>query len=376
MTEREINEQIVLRLDISKNVKHNSIMGHCPFHTDKHPSFSVDLDRALCHCFSCGYNGKLRGLFREITGHSINKELGIKWEAQDEATFVNPFKETVKEDLSAPPDVHIALDGAFIPVDKDPDVCKYLMQRCIPVSVAKSMRMSFATMARSFDTFEPNNKDQMVYFTKRLVIPIYERGKLLSCEGRDIYGKEYYYNMLRRKGLDPDEHEYKKCIYPRGASTSTLYDIDKLDSSRRLYFVEGIMDLAVLRSDSFFNTKNSTAVFGASISERQKWLLSQFESTNFLIDNDYAGWASLQRWMNYIKEKNLPNVHYFTLPPFFNLGVKDIGDVPVKTGKSIKECRDAKWLTSQKSILDNEGFINEKVEQLRKEKIRLQQMSK
>ena len=52
------------------------------------------------------------------------------------------------------------------------------------------MHMSFATMARSFDTFEPNNKDQMVYFTKRLVIPIYERGKLLSCEGRDIYGKE------------------------------------------------------------------------------------------------------------------------------------------------------------------------------------------
>ena len=68
MTEREINEQIVLRLDISKSVKHNSIMGHCPFHTDKHPSFSVDLDRALCHCFSCGYNCKLRRIFREITG--------------------------------------------------------------------------------------------------------------------------------------------------------------------------------------------------------------------------------------------------------------------------------------------------------------------
>lgn len=372
MTEREINEQIVLRLDISKNVKHNSIMGHCPFHTDKHPSFSVDLDRALCHCFSCGYNGKLRGLFREITGHSINKELGIKWEAQDEATFVNPFKETVKEDLSATPDVHIALDGAFIPVDKDPDVCKYLMQRCIPVSVAKSMRMSFATMARSFDTFEPNNKDQMVYFTKRLVIPIYERGKLLSCEGRDIYGKEYYYNMLRRKGLDPDEHEYKKCIYPRGASTSTLYDIDKLDSSRRLYFVEGIMDLAVLRSDSFFNTKNSTAVFGASISERQRYFLKQFDFT-YVIDNDLAGWLSLRRLMEALKEAPIKRDWKFVVPPFHEQGVKDVGDIPVKTGKTIEQCRKAHWLDNSKDILANEKLINDTVALLQEEKKRCEQ---
>lgn len=372
MTEREINEQIVLRLDISKSVKHNSIMGHCPFHTDKHPSFSVDLDRALCHCFSCGYNGKLRGLFREITGHSINKELGIKWEAQDEATFVNPFKETIKEDLSATPDVHIALDGAFIPVDKDPDVCKYLMQRCIPVSVAKSMRMSFATMARSFDTFEPNNKDQMVYFTKRLVIPIYERGKLLSCEGRDIYGKDYYYNMLRRKGMNPDEHEYKKCIYPRGASTSTLYDIDKLDSSRRLYFVEGIMDLAVLRTDSFFNTKNSTAVFGASISERQRYFLKQFDFT-YVIDNDLAGWLSLRRLMEALKEAPVKRDWKFVVPPFHEQGVKDVGDIPVKTGKTIEQCRKAHWLDNSKDILANEKLINDTVALLQEEKKRCEQ---
>jgi DNA primase len=372
MTEREINEQIILRLDIAKNVKHHSVMGHCPFHTDKHPSFSIDIDRALCHCFSCGYNGTLRRLFREITGHSINKELGIKYEAQDESTFINPFKETIKEDLSATPDVHIALDGAFIPVDKDPDVCKYLMQRCIPVSVAKSMRMQFATMARSFDTFEPNNKDQMVYFNKRLVIPIYEKGKLLSCEGRDIYGKDYYYNALKRKGMNPDEHEYKKCIYPRGASTSTLYDIDKLDSSKRLYFVEGIMDLAVLRSDNFFNTKNSTAVFGASISERQKYFLKQFDFT-YIIDADLAGWLSLRRLMESLKEAPIKRDWKFVVPPFQELGVKDVGDIPVKTGKTIEQCRKAHWLDSSKDILANEKLINDTVALLQEEKKKCEQ---
>lgn len=372
MTEREINEQIILRLDIAKNVKHHSVMGHCPFHTDKHPSFSIDIDRALCHCFSCGYNGTLRRLFREITGHSINKELGIKYEAQDESTFINPFKETIKEDLSATPDVHIALDGAFIPVDKDPDVCKYLMQRCIPVSVAKSMRMQFATMARSFDTFEPENKDQMVYFNKRLVIPIYEKGKLLSCEGRDIYGKDYYYNALKRKGMNPDEHEYKKCIYPRGASTSTLYDIDKLDTSKRLYFVEGIMDLAVLRSDNFFNTKNSTAVFGASISERQKYFLKQFDFT-YIIDSDLSGWLSLRRLMESLKEAPIKRDWKFVVPPFQELGVKDVGDIPVKTGKTIEQCRKAHWLDNSKDILANEKLINDTVALLQEEKKKCEQ---
>lgn len=372
MTEREINEQIVLRLDISKNVKHHSTMGHCPYHTDKHPSFSVDIDRGLYHCFSCGCSGKLRGLFKDITGHTINKELGIKWEAQGEAEFVNPFKESAKEDLSTPPDVHIALDGAFVPVDKDPDVCKYLLGRCIPVSVAKSMKMSFATMARSFDTFEPDNKDQMVYFTKRLVIPIYEKGKLLSCEGRDIYGKEYYYNMLRRKGMNPDEHDYKKCIYPRGASTSTLYDIDKLDRTKRLYFVEGIMDLAVLRSDTFFTVRNSSAVFGASITERQKYFLKQFDFT-YIIDNDLAGWLSLRRLMESLKESPIKRDWKFVVPPFESKGVKDVGDVPVKAGVTIEQCRKGHWLDNSKDILANEKLINDTVTRLQEEKKRCEQ---
>ena len=372
MTEREINEQIILRLDISKNVKHQSTMGHCPFHTDRHPSFSVDIDRGLCHCFSCSYSGTLRKLFREITGHSINKELGIKYESQDEADFINPFKQTYKEDLSKIPDVHIALDGAFIPVDKDPDVCKYLLQRHIPVSVAKSMKMSFATMARSFDMFEPTNKDQMVYFTKRLVIPIYEKGKLLSCEGRDIYGKEYYYNMLKRKGMNPDEHDYKKCIYPRGASTSTLYDIDKLDKTKRLYFVEGLMDLAVLRSDKFFNSKNSSAVFGASISDRQKYFLKQFDFT-YIIDADLAGFLSLRRLLECLKEAPIKRDWKFVIPPFTDKGVKDVGDIPVKTGMSIEQCRKAHWLDNSKDILASEKMINEEITRLQEEKKKCEQ---
>jgi hypothetical protein len=181
---------------------------------------------------------------------------------------------------------------------------------------------------------------------------------------------------LIRQGKNPDEYEYKKCIYPRGASTSTLYGLDKLDETKTLFFMEGIMDLAVLRTDPYFTNRNSTAVFGASISGRQFALLSKFSSTVFVIDNDLAGWTSLKRWKNYIKEHNLGQSHMFILPPFIDKGVKDIGDVPVKIGKRITECREAKWLTSQKSIILNEQLIDETVDRLNKERLEKQRGTK
>lgn len=367
MTEREVNEQIVIRLDISNKVKHSHIMGHCPYHTDRHPSCSIDMERSLWHCFSCGRGGTLRSLFKDITGHTINKELGIKWESKNKQDFINPFKEKDELDLSVPPEVHIALDGAFSQIEKIPDCCKYLMNRKIPIPVAHRMGMKYADMARSFDINDPNNKDKYVYFTKRLLIPIYEKGKLMSCEGRDIFGKDYYFNQLKRNRKDPAQYEYKKCIYPKGASTSTLFGIDRLDKAKTLYFVEGIMDLAILRTDSYFNEKNSTAIFGASISERQLYLLKQFDFV-YIHDNDLAGYLSLKRLCAYLKQQPVKKNWKFLTPPYHELGVKDAGDIPVKTNKTIEECRKAHWLDNVLDIIPNEKYIDEKIAILQKEK--------
>lgn len=374
MTEREINEQIVLRLDISTKVKHSHIMGHCPFHTDRHPSCSIDLERSLWHCFSCGRGGTLRSMFKEITGHTINKELGIKWESQDKTEFVNPFKVEDSKDFDQLPDVHIALDGSFSPVENNPDCCKYLLGRKIPISTAIKMGMKFADMAKSFDVNDPNNKDKYVYFSNRIVIPIYEKGKLLSCEGRDIYGEDYYNNYVKRHGKDLQFSSYKKCIYPKGSSTATLFGLDKLKKDRMIYFVEGIMDLAVLRTDSYFNERNSTAIMGASLTERQMFLLKQFDFT-YIIDNDLAGFLSLKKLLSYIKNIEIKKTWKYIVPPFYEMGVKDVGDIPVKSKKSVEECRKARWLDASKNILSSEEEIEENIKKLKEEKKKCEQTS-
>lgn len=366
MTEREVNEQIVLRLGIVKSTPRAQLMGHCPFHIDKSPSMSVNLDESVYHCFSCGKSGRLRSLYRELTNHSINKDLGIKWEGQETA-FINPFKIEEKPDLALSPDVHISLKGTFTDVKNDKNACRYLMQRHIPVKVAESMKMRVAAHAYSYDIDDPENKDKHIYFINRLVIPIYENGKLMSCEGRDMMGKDYFRNKLRREGKNPDSYVYKKCIYPRGASTSTLYDLDKLDKSKMIYFVEGLMDLAVLRSDSYFDSTNSTTIFGASITDRQRFLLKN-HSFCYIIDNDLAGWLSLKRLSEDLKNESVRKDWRFLVPPYHELGVKDVGDIPVKTLRTVESCRNAHWLDSSRSILDSLDMINDTVVKLQKEK--------
>lgn len=366
MTEIEINRKIIELLGMSQNVKEEgNQMCHCPFHKDNHPSCSVNINKGIFNCFSCGEHGTLRSLYRDLTGKSINQELGIKWDGKQSDNFSSFTRAmTYQEpDYSIAPDVHIALNGSFIPASIVQATREYLSKRCISLSVADSMKMSYASMARSYDVNDPNNIKKYVYFTDRLVVPIMENHKLLSCEGRDIHGEAAF--KAKMKSLGKEDSCYKKCIYPLGASTSTLFDIDYLDHNKMLYFMEGIMDLAVLRSDPYFDRTNSTAVFGASISHRQVYLLKQFDFT-FIVDNDIAGLNSAIRLASLLKDEPNKKDWRVLIPPFKELGVKDVGDIPVKAKKSISDCLKIKWLNNSMDLLGSVELLKQKRDSLLK----------
>lgn len=367
MTDLEINIEILKKLNLVQSYTTGNVMCHCPFHKDHTPSLSVNVDKGIWNCFSCHRHGTLRSLFYELKGHGINKELGIKSDFKEQSD-VNPFAKVrtsfsvLKEDeeLKATPETHVGITGSFIPAENFPVSKAYLEKRKISLNIAHSMKMSYATLAKSYDLLDPKNKAQQVNLTGRLLIPVYENHKLISCEARDIKGKEAYHELMQ--SLGKPEGVYKKCIYPKGSSVNTLFDLDTLDRNKTLYFVEGIMDLAVLRSSKIFDETNSTSIFGAGITKRQVYLLSQFKKFVFIVDDDVPGLGSAVNLIHDLKNYDHTNKEWkFLIPPFHEQGVKDVGDIPVKTAETIDSCIQKRWLNKERDLVSSEEFLKRRM---------------
>lgn len=63
----------------------NEALVRCPFHDDKTPSLSINLDTGFYHCFGCGEKGDIFTFYQKINGlnftvalHRLADELGIK----------------------------------------------------------------------------------------------------------------------------------------------------------------------------------------------------------------------------------------------------------------------------------------------------------
>jgi DNA primase len=293
----------------------NNVMVHCPFHTDKTASMTISLSKGLYHCFSCQEGGSIEKLFKQYTGLDLYKTLGI---SRDEfSNFASKSPAAVEDFEDALSHIHIAYDVSRITSYKNSTAAvAYLRKRGIPFLVADQMAMKYTEGV----------KINGLWMQKRLLVPVYDHGKLVSIEARDVTGSSP-----------------KKCLYPPKSSVSTLYDIDNLDYTQPLYVVEGLMDLAILRKYPQF--ANSTSIFGASLSHRQLFLLRKFDKIIYIPDNDAPG----EKVLAVLKEQKLLNAHYLRLPKSLpsqpDILLKDVGDYEVKTPGGLQQLLTRKWLT-------------------------------
>ena len=303
-----------MKTTITPNTR--QVMVSCPFHTDKSPSMGIDIDRGVAHCFSCSWSGGIEKLYKELTNRNLRKDMG--YVDDPFSSFSASLKFQYTSDNLKLKDVYINADLSLMrDAYSDPFCAAYLRKRGIPEAIAKSMGFKYAE-----DILINNNR-----FKKRLLIPVYEEGRLISVEGRRI--------------LDTDE---VKVLYPRNSSVNTLFDIDNLDKSSTLYAVEGLMDLAVLRTCDVF--KNSTSIFGANITKRQLELLKPFPKVVYIPDSDAAGDKTVEK----LKSADLDNVYILHVPKKINsIDIKDVGDL-VKAGILPQDLVDRNWLNYEKSL--------------------------
>lgn len=86
---------------LGKGVGHSvNRMHHCPFHKDRHPSFSINLDEGLWYCFSCGRKGNYATLARS-TGSDVGS---------DEYRIIKARKDAYREPVEQRNLTHFAED--------------------------------------------------------------------------------------------------------------------------------------------------------------------------------------------------------------------------------------------------------------------------
>ena len=314
MTTPEIIRAAVAKLHLRSTWRESQWVGntpfHCPFHKDKTPSMYLHMDKGMYHCFSCNRSGNVYSLYRDITGRDLNKDLNIPNDAFSNFSRAMNSDQFADEDYSTlGRDVAVEMEGPVFPIREVPEAVSYLRRRGITFDVAEAMQMIVMPAGRINGTF----------FKDRLLIPIYENSKLISVEGRDLTGEQR-----------------TKVLYAKDTSVNSLYEMDKLDPTLPIYVVEGLMDLAVLRTDPFF--RNSTAIFGAGVTRRQLWLLDQYEELVLIPDNDKAGRGTLKK----LHEELTRPFYVLRLPPNKD-PLKDIGDIPTKLHTTVQALRKRGW---------------------------------
>ena len=325
LSRREISLMVIRALGLkSKNPITNGTretMVHCPIHQgDKTPSCGINLDMGVYNCFACGSHGSIESMYKAVTGNSFYKDFNIQFNDPFSSFARNNYSRNYfnyNEDNFNLKNINIVYNPQdLIKATSNNDCLRYLRKRGISRDVADSLGFKYAK-----DT-KINGK----VYRERLIIPIYEGGKLISMEGRRLL----------------DDVDEPKCIYPPNSSVNTLFNYDNLDKNKRLYITEGLMDMCVLRNlDIFYN---STTIFGASITKRQLHLLKEFKEVIYIPDLDIPGQKVLD------KLKDLGNVWVLSPPKSIKgIPLKDIGDL-VKTGTTIKDLVDHKWLNHIKKL--------------------------
>ena len=288
-----------LRLKTKDSLTSSSAMFECPFHSDYHPSLSINFDTGCWNCFQCHRGGHLT----KLSYLMINKSLMVLLNIKPDLSDLNEVMVEEKEQVYRRKVFHtLDIRGRFIPYYNSDRAKEYIRKRGISFNIADSMKFQYCTEAYINGT----------YFKDRVIIPIYDNdGNYINVEGRAI------------------EKSDLKCLYPK-SGVKPLFEWYSLNTENTLYLFEGILKMAVARSDTFF--MNSSATLGSMVTDYQLSQLNKFKSVTLIRDMDDAGMVMAKK----IKEKYIGNYKVWLL----SSSIKDVDEIPSVLNMGVKEYRE------------------------------------
>ncbi len=307
-----------------------NLLGLCPFHNEKTPSFTVSPAKGIFKCFGCGKAGNSVNFIMEHEKYSYPEALrylankyGIEIEEQ-EPTPEEKQLDTDRESLFSlntfaqkfyTRTLHESDDGRAIGLS-------YFIERGFRDDIIQKFQLGFAPTA--WDAFTKEalksgyaekylidsgltlSKDGKLYdrFRERVMFPIHNlTGKVIGFGGRILItdkNKPKYVNS-------PESEVYNKSksLYGIWLARNTIVAADNC------YLVEGYTDVISLHQSGI---ENVVASSGTSLTTEQIRLISKYtRNITILYDGDPAGIKASFRGIDMILEQGM-NVKIVLFP--------------------------------------------------------------
>jgi DNA primase len=278
-------------------------VGLCPFHSEKTPSFTVDPEKGLYHCFGCGAGGDIFTLVMEKEGLDfpsaleflakkynivIPKRESPTKKIEDEIIEINQSAQIFFRNFLMGREGEIArkyierrgISGDWIDtlgIGYSPNqwdaLYKYLKNKGFNENIVSLSGLCIKTERGFIDRFRG-----------RIMFPIRNiSGRIIGFGGRTIFDENPKYLN------SPETPVYKKRMGLFGIDLAK----EEIKDRGFVILVEGYMDQISLFMNGF---KNTVASLGTSLTEEQVSLLKKFTDKIFLFyDPDSAGITSTIR---------------------------------------------------------------------------------
>ncbi len=336
----DIAEVVARHVELKKSGA--NLMGLCPFHAEKSPSFSVSPAKSMYYCFGCGAGGDAVKFLTEHLGLSfveavqdLAQRVGLKVPEEDISPEDRRRRDTLRQRRQGITEVLTrAADFYRSQLRATPRAVEYLKGRGLTGAVAARFSLGYApagwrSLAGVFgayddpvleeaglvrskeaeDTKAPNaeaERSRYDWFRERIIFPIRAvSGEVIGFGGRVL-------DDSKPKYLNSPETP----VFSKGRELYGLFEgRQALRDKAYALVVEGYMDVVALAQHGF---GNAVATLGTACSAEHVQKLFRFtDAVVFSFDGDAAGRRAAARAL----EASLPHasdlrsVRFLFLPP-------------------------------------------------------------
>lgn len=283
---------------ISLNDKNKAL---CPFHDDHSPSFSVQKDKQIYKCFSCGESGNVITFVQKYNGIIFTEALKMLADRAGIPLNVSTTRKinTKYEKLYEINDTVNKYFKANLLSNEGIKAIKYLEDRKISKDIINEFNIGLSTSNKLSNILSKKySYDELVKldickdingryydtFQDRIIFPIIdENNNVIAFSGRKYTNEDLNNNTLPKYSNTKETDIFKK--------SEVFYNINnainEIKKKREIVITEGFMDTIRMSSIGY---KNVVAIMGTAFTEKHLEKIKKWKCKVILnLDQDDAG---------------------------------------------------------------------------------------